>query len=109
MFEEQFTKPRSKSEDGLKCLDKKKIAMPLNNLLLKVRLFPNRVAAARMRSRLLVGTGSWAVGRFSHGGQFSPGGDARRHDTMRKLQRSAAYIQEKLRASSQALPYFYSL
>jgi len=69
-----------------------KVPCPWNNPLLKVRLFPNRVAAARMRSRPLVGTGSRAVGRFSHGGQFSPGGDARRHDTMHKCERSAAYI-----------------
>jgi len=92
IFKEKFTGPRSRSEDGFKCFWVDKGAIPLNNPLLKVRLFPNRVAAARMRSKLLVGTGSRAVGRFSHGGQFSPGGDARRHDTMHKRERSAAYI-----------------
>ena len=36
MFKEKFTRPRSRSEDGLKFW-MKKVAIPLNNPLLKVR------------------------------------------------------------------------
>ena len=74
--------------------------MPLKTQQLKVRPFPYRVAAWRMRSRLLAGAASSAVRRYTHGGQFSPGVDARRHDTMQRRERSAAYILQTLHTSS---------